>query len=209
MERAMKHLSLLAVGVMLGLVIVLLGWQFLGQTYTFHGSVIDPPVAAPELALTDHNGQPYRLSEQEGKVVLIFFGYTNCPDVCPLTLSEYKQIKNDLGDSAENVEFVFISVDPERDTVERLREYVPLFDPAFIGLTGERAELEPVWKDYGVYQARQETDSAAGYLVDHSSRIYVIDKNGNWRETFSFGMDTDLMAQDVDALLRENSRRSE
>jgi protein SCO1/2 len=81
---------------------------------------------------------------------------------------------------------------------------VPLFDPAFVGLTGERAELEPVWKDYGVYQARQETGSAAGYLVDHSSRIYVIDKNGNWRETFSFGMDTDLMAQDVEALLREN-----
>jgi protein SCO1/2 len=106
---------------------------------------------------------------------LIFFGYTHCPDVCPVTLTKYKQIKDQLGDQADGVRFVFITVDPERDTPEILGKHVANYDPGFIALTGSRAELEPVWKNYGVYQARSETESAAGYLVDHTTRIYAID----------------------------------
>ncbi len=122
--------------------------------------------------------KPFRLSDQKGQIVLLFFGYTHCPDVCPVTLSHFKQIKADLGDQADQVRFVFITVDPERDTADQLSQYLPNFDPDITGLTGSRQSLESVWKSYGVYQAKQEVGSAAGYLVDHTARTYLIDQQG-------------------------------
>ncbi|HSF80093.1 MAG TPA: SCO family protein [Anaerolineales bacterium] len=192
------------VGGVLAVGLLLAGWQVLGGNYTFKGSLIDPAVPAADFELIDQSGASFRLSEQKGKVVLIFFGYTNCPDVCPITLTEFIRIKRELGDLAEEVRFVFITVDPERDTVERLRSYLPSYDPAIIGLTGEQGQLEQVWQSYGVYQARQESESAAGYLVDHTARIYAIDKQGNWRLTYPFEMDRKAVIEDVRYLLRES-----
>lgn len=191
-------------GVIIGLALILVGWQIYDLTYTYQGSLIDPPLPAADFELIDQNGQPFRLSKQRGRVVLMFFGYTNCPDVCPVTLTEFKQVKQQLGKSAEDVSFVFISVDPERDTRERVKLYMNNFDSTFIGLTGDRAALEPVWKSYGVYQAQQDTGSAAGYLVDHTARVYAIDTQGNWRLTYPFGMEVEKMIADVAHLLREN-----
>lgn len=187
----------------MGLVIITSGFYFLEGEYTFQGSLIDPPVPAADFELSDQFGAQYRLSDREGKVVLIFFGYTNCPDVCPVTLSEFKKIKEKIGNRSEEVDFVFITVDPERDSPEYLHNYLERFDPVFIGLSGERSQLEKVWKDYGVYQERQETESAIGYLVDHSARIYAVDKNGNWRLTYPFGMETSKIIKDVNHLLDE------
>ena len=196
--------GLLGIGIVLGLALMLVGWKVLEQPYTYQGSLIDPPVPASDFQLNDQHGQSFRLSDQRGKTVLIFFGYTHCPDVCPVTLSEFKQIKQQLGDLANRVEFVFITVDSERDTAEVLGQYLANFDPVFIGLSGTPDQMEPVYKSYGVYHQKTETGSAAGYLVDHTAIMYVIDSNGNWRLTYPFGMDVEKQVADLVHLVKEN-----
>lgn len=200
----MRSLWIIGIGVVIGLVATLAaGWIFFDQNYTYQGVLIDPPAPAADFELTDQNGDLFALSHQKGKIVLIFFGYTNCPDVCPVTLSEYKRIKKDLGDQGDAVRFVFITVDPERDTTGRLKTYIENFDPNFIGLTGDQDTLEAVWEDYGVHQEKREVGSASGYLVDHSARIYTIDKNGSWRLNYPFGMETGKIVDDLTHLLKE------
>lgn len=173
------------------------------STYRFRGSVIDPPVAAADFSLRDQHGQTFRLGEQRGQIVLMFFGYTSCPDVCPTTLAQFRQMRARLGDLADRVRFVFITVDPARDTSERMQKYLGAFDPNIVGLGGSEAELEPVWQAYGVYRKVQPGSSATGYLVDHSARVYLIDAQGNLRLTYAFGVTADDMAQDARYLLRE------
>lgn len=194
---------LFGAGSVLVLALLLVGWRVFASPYRYQGSLIDPAPPAADFTLTDQFEQPFRLSDQRGKVVLIFFGYTNCPDVCPVTLTEYHRIKEALGDQADRVTFVFITVDPERDTSERLRAHLGNYDTAIIGLTGERAELESVWKSYGVYQARRDLGSAAGFLVDHTARTYLIDPQGNWRLSYPFEMDRSAIIEDVRHILRE------
>jgi len=194
---------LFGTGSVLFLALLLVGWRVFASPYRYQGSLIDPPPPAADFSLTDQSGQPFRLSDQRGKVVLIFFGYTHCPDVCPITLTDFRRIKEALGNKAEKVTFVFITVDPERDSVERLKAHLGNYDPAIIGLTGTRAELEPVWKSYGVYQAQRDEGSAAGYLVDHTARTYLIDPQGNWRLTYAFEMDHSAIIKDVQHILAE------
>jgi len=172
------------------------------SVYKFRGSVIDPPVAATDFSLKDQNGQTFQISEQRGKPVLLFFGYTSCPDVCPTTLAQFKQTRARLGTLADRVRFVFITVDPQRDTPDKMSKYLNVFDPAIVGLGGTEADLQPVWKAYGVYRQIQPGSSATGYLVDHSARVYLIDAQGNLRVTYAFGAQADDMAQDVRYLLR-------
>ena len=199
----MKRYAILGIGVVIGLAIALAAWFIANQNYTYQGVLIDPPAKAADFALTDQNGNSFRLSEQRGKIVLIFFGYTNCPDVCPTTLAEFKKIKAALGDQAADVRFVFITVDPERDTQQRMQSYLTAFDSDFTGLTGDSAALEAVWKSYGVFIERKDVGSASGYLVDHSARTYLIDLQGNWRLNYPFGMETEKISQDILHLLRE------
>ncbi len=196
--------GLLGIGIVLGLALMLVGWKVLAQPYTYQGSLIDPPVPAADFQLNDQHGKPFKLSEQRGKTVLIFFGYTHCPDVCPVSLSEFKQIKKQLGDQADQVEFVFITVDPERDTADVLGQYLANFDPAFIGLSGTPDQMEPVYKSYGVYHEKTEAGSASGYLVNHTARMYVIDSQGNWRLTYPFGMEVEKQVEDLVHLLQES-----
>jgi protein SCO1/2 len=203
---------LLAVGIALGLTMAVAGTLLFVQPYAFRGSLIDPAVPASDFALTDQNGQPFRLSEQTGKVVLLFFGYTHCPDACPTTLTQFKQIRAQLGGDADRVQFILVTVDPERDTPERLRDYVSAFDPAFIGLTSSVSEMETVWKNYGVYREKRAAgDASAGstghthaddeYAVDHTTRIYAIDRQGNLRLTYTIDTAAEDVAQDVQHLL--------
>jgi protein SCO1/2 len=200
----MKRYTLLGISIVIGLLTTIgAAWFFMDQNYTYQGVLIDPPAEATDFSLNDQNGNPFRLSNQRGEIVLIFFGYTNCPDVCPVTLSEFKRIKAQLGDQADQVRFVFITVDPERDTQERMLAYMNNFDSTFIGLRGERVALEPIWKAYGVYQERQDLGSAAGYLVDHSARIYLIDQQGRWRLNYAYGMEIEKITSDLQHLLRE------
>ena len=143
--------------------------SFSRQPYEYQGSLIEPPAASYAFALTKEDGTTYRLQDQQGKVVLIFFGYANCPDVCPTTLSDFKKIQGQLADQADQVEFVFITIDPERDTPQDIENYVSAFDPSFVGLSGSVEELQSVWDGYFVYRAKVESGSEAGYLMDHTA----------------------------------------
>jgi protein SCO1/2 len=198
-----KRYLFLGVGIVIGLAVVLMVSAMFFQSYNYHGSVIDPPIQAPNFTLTDTNGESWELSDQKGDLLLIFFGYTSCPDVCPLTLSEFKQIKAILGENAKDVEFIYITVDPERDTPEKLKAYLSNFDPDFVGLSGAAENLVPVWKSYGVYHQKVETESQAGYLVDHTATIYGINKNGELSITFPFGMEVKQIVDDIEHMLNE------
>ncbi len=165
------------------------------------GTLLDPPKEIGDFTLTDHTGQPFRLSDLRGKVALLFFGYTNCPDICPTTLAEFKRVKALLGKDAARVAFVFVSVDGERDTPEQLAAYVRAFDPEFIGLTGDDATIRAIARDYGVfYQRVSYEESAAGYLVDHTASTFGVDQEGRLRLVFSYGTDPAAIVARVRAL---------
>ncbi|MDA1330431.1 MAG: SCO family protein [Chloroflexi bacterium] len=195
---------LIGTGVLLVAVAALLiGMQLYSGGQNFQGSAIEPSPPAFNFELQRTNGNSFRLDEERGKVVLIFFGYANCPDVCPTTLADYKKIHENLGDQAADVDFVFITVDPERDSPEAIAQFVTAFNSDFIGLSGNGEELQPVWDGYFVARQKQESDSEAGYLMAHTPRVYVVDKAGFLRLTFPFGLDADAMTSDVRRLLAE------
>ncbi len=194
-------LSIFALATVLGLGLGLLIVISIPKPYTFQGSYFEQALPAADFTLQDQHGRPFTLSQQRGKVVLIFFGYTSCPDVCPTTLGEYKKIAQRLGERADQVAFVMITADPERDTPERLGNYVSTFHPDFLGLTGSPEALQAVYDAYGVFVEKEESESKANYLVSHTSRVYVIDPDGNLRLTFPFGMAAESMAEDVLHLL--------
>lgn len=172
-------------------------------SYTFRGTVLEPPNDATDFTLTDQSGQPFRLSEQRGKIVLLYFGFTSCPDVCPMELASLARMRRELGDDAERVRVAMITVDPDRDTQERMRQYVTAFDPTFIGLHGTQAELDPILKAYGVMATRRDIpNSAMEYTMDHSAFVYVIDAEGRWRVLFAQGSKTEDITSDVRYLVR-------
>lgn len=165
------------------------------------GGVLEPSGPAPDFTLRDAGGRTFQLSRQRGRVVVIAFGYTFCPDVCPTTLAEFAQVKARLGAAEKLVRFVFITIDPERDTAERLRAYTAAFDRSFLGLTGTPAELEAVRRAWGVVARRQVVaGTAAAYLVDHSASIYVVDREGRLRVVFPFGTPVEDMTHDIKLL---------
>jgi protein SCO1/2 len=169
----------------------------------FRGGELSPPRSAPDLVLKDQDGAAFRLSRQRGQVVLLSFGYTFCPDVCPTTLAELVQARARLGEAARRVRIVFVTVDPERDTAERLREYTRAFGRAFTALTGEAAALAEARKAYGVTaEKRAVKGTAAAYLIDHSAMVHVIDAEGRVRLMFPFGTSVDDMEHDIRLLLR-------
>jgi protein SCO1/2 len=168
------------------------------------GTAIDPPKPAPDFTLTDELGQPFTLSAQDGKVVVLFFGFTSCPDICPAELSNLAAATRQLGDDAKDIQVALVSLDPGRDTSERLSTYVTAFDPSFKGLRGEKDVIDPIVKDYGVfYEIRDLPSSALGYTVDHSGFVYVIDKAGNWREVINHGTAVADIVVDLRALANE------
>jgi len=156
--------------------------------------VITPPWPAPEITLTDHNGRPFKMSEQRGRVVLLYFGYVNCPNECPLTMAHLKLALESIGERARDVQVIMVSTDPVRDTPQALKDFMEHFDPSFLGLTGTPAELQRAWKDYGV------TVEAGGET--HSTYLYVIDPAGDVRETFLPDTEPRDIARDVGLLLK-------
>lgn len=186
-----RWLGLLMVGALLSAALVACGGGGDGRpTATpLPGTLLDPPKEVGDFTLTDQDGQPFRLSDLRGKVALLFFGYTNCPDVCPTTLAELKRVKALLGEDVERVAFVFVSVDGARDTPERLAAYVRAFDPQFIGLTGDDAALRPISRDFGVFYQRVNYESDVNYLVDHTASTFVVDQQGRLRLVFPYGTD--------------------
>jgi len=182
-------------------VIVLLGGC--GRAQAFHGTAYDPPRAAPEISGTNWNGEPFHLRDLQGKVVLLFFGYTYCPDICPLTLAELARLHSGLGEQADGLTVLFVSTDPARDTPERLAQYMPNFNPSFYGVFVPAEALTTVKQGYGVYSETNQkvTPPAGGYYVDHNSYIYVIDQAGQLRVAFPATDPKEGLRADVEQLL--------
>jgi protein SCO1/2 len=176
----------------------------LSGPYQYQGSLIDPPSPAPTFDLPSTRGTDFALEDQRGQAVVLFFGYTSCPDICPTTLGDFKAVQSRLGQQAEQVEFVFITVDPARDSLAKVKDYVEIFDPGFVGLSGGEEQLKPVWEAYGIYAEKSDVGSAGGYLVDHTARIYVINPQGELQLTFPQGMAPEAMADDLAYLLSES-----
>lgn len=163
---------------------------------------IDPPRALTDFTLTNQHGEPTSLSDLQGKPVLLFFGFTHCPDICPTTFAEFRVIKRELGELGDQANFVMVSVDGTRDTPEVLRDYVEKFDPAFIGLTGDEEDVRAVSTDYYLFFNRSAgTPTAAGYLVDHTAYSYLIDQQGNLRTIYPFQAPLNLIVDDMRKLI--------
>ncbi|MFO1322711.1 MAG: SCO family protein [Burkholderiales bacterium] len=155
-----------------------------------------------DFALTDHTGKPRTLADYRGKAVVVFFGYTQCPDVCPTTLATLAEAMKTLGPDADRVQVLFVTVDPERDTQALLAQYVPAFDPRFTGLYGDAAATERVAKEFKVIYQKQPGATPASYTVDHSAGAYLFDPQGRLRLYASHGQTPDVFVHDLRALLK-------
>lgn len=154
-----------------------------------------------ELDLLDHNGKPRTLADFRGKVVVIFFGFAHCPDVCPTTLSELAAVARELGKDAERMQVLFVTVDPERDTPEVLRQYVPSFDPRFLGLYGDADATARAAKEFKIFYQKQPLKDSKTYSVDHSAGSYILDREGRLRLYARYGAAAPLLLHDIRILL--------
>ena len=155
-----------------------------------------------DFTLTDHHGQRFSLHDAKGKVVLIYFGFTSCADTCPLTLGDMATALRDLGPLAERVQPLFISVDPQRDTQEVLRQYLPYYHPSLLGLTGTQEEIMAVAEQYRAPVYIRKPDENGFYLVDHSSYVYVVGPEGDLANLIRFGTSSDNITRIVRGLLK-------
>jgi protein SCO1/2 len=158
---------------------------------------------AKDFALTDHNGQARTLKDFQGKIVMMFFGYTQCPDVCPTSMAEMAEIKKLLGKDGDRLQALFVSVDPERDKPEMLKEYMHAFDPSFLALVPTPSQLVPLAKDYKVYYKKVDGPTPTSYTIDHTAGSYVYDTHGKLRLFTRYGTKPELTASDVRLLLSQ------
>ncbi|MDD2776882.1 MAG: SCO family protein [Gallionella sp.] len=165
----------------------------------FHASEVGEKYAQADFKLTDHNGKVRTLADFRGKIVLLFFGYTHCPDVCPTTLADQAQVMERLGTDAEKVQVLFVTIDPERDTQELLSQYVPAFDARFLGLRGDAQATEQVAKAFSVVYLKQPTKSS--YNMDHSAGTFLIDPQGKVRLLAPFAQKPEWLVEDIRLLL--------
>jgi len=172
-----------------------------GSSASFIGTDLTGTQFGKPLSLTDHTGKLRSMNDFKGKVVVLFFGYTHCPDVCPTTMSDLKQTMKLLGDKADDVQVLFVTVDPERDTQEVLAQFVPGFDSRFIGLRGTVEEVAANLSEYKVYAAKVSEPGKSGYTMDHSAGLYVFDKTGAPRIYLGYGEKPENIAHDLRLLL--------
>jgi protein SCO1/2 len=206
-RNRLKLAVLISMGLTLGL---LLGWltfllinsNLLTGSPKFHGVVLPEPDKAPGFTLTAHTGEEADLTDFEGQLVLIYFGYTYCPDVCPATLAELSRALKLLDQKdREEVQVLMISVDPGRDTPEVLADYMAHFDPSFLGLTGSDSEVAAAAHDYGIFVQKQEGTVESGYLVNHTANVAVVDQDGYLRLIFKFNTPAEDITADLESLL--------
>ena len=183
------------------------------------GARVDPPHLLPDFTLTSQTGDPISLSALRGRAAMLFFGYTHCPDECPTTMANFKRVKQILGDQADQVSFVFISVDGKRDTPAQLTQFLAQFDPDFIGMTGDEATLRRIGSAYGLVFAQDSItapaasdDQADGqdqaldqqnYFVQHTSPAFLVDRAGYLRMVFFYGTEPDTLADGIRQVLEE------
>ena len=153
------------------------------------------------VGLKDQHGKPTTLGDFRGRAVLLFFGYTACPDVCPATLARYAAVMKALGGEADRVQVLFVTLDPERDTPDKLAAYVSWFDPRFIGLYGDIAATEAAAREFKIYFARSKSSAGMGYTIDHSAGAYAFDPAGRIRLYIRDDAPVEAIAGDLKRLL--------
>jgi protein SCO1 len=187
------------------LTLALTGCDKLGLAGTaapaYRGVDITGAEYARVLSLPDATGKPRTLADFKGKVTVVFFGYTQCPDVCPTTMTELVQVKKALGADGERVQAVFVSIDPERDTPEILKSYMASFDPSFVALRGTPEQTQAAAKEFKVFYAKVPGKTAGSYTMDHTAGAYVLDTNGNPRLCERYGAGAEALTADIKALL--------
>lgn len=199
-QKPILPIAILILLILLGVGFFLYKYDPFNYQDNYHGVVYNKE--APNFTLTNQDGNKVTLSQFKDKVILIFFGYTHCPDICPLTLSVLKDVMRELGNLKDKVQFLFITVDPERDTVEKLKAYVPYFDETFLGLTASTQEIEKVARAYQVIYIKDYGDSKAGYLMTHTSSLYLIDQKGKLFLVYPHQkLDAKLIAKDIKRIL--------
>lgn len=200
-----RKILVAGIGTLLLLIAIITAVLLFGKPDQFRGTYyVEPYPVAGEIDLARADGSVFKLSEERGGVVLLFFGYTSCPDVCPTTLAEMKLAVEALKPAeADQIKVVFVTVDPERDTPERAQEYVDHFSASFIGLSGDESELTKVWSDYGIFREKVDSESATGYLVNHTARILLIDRNGDLRISFPYDAPVEDIIHDLKLILKE------
>jgi protein SCO1 len=169
----------------------------------FRGADITGAEYARTLSLPDVNGQPRTLGDFKGKVTVVFFGYTQCPDVCPTTMAELAQVKKQLGPDGDKLQGVFITIDPERDTPEILKSYMASFDPSFVALRGTLEQTQAAAKEFKIYFAKVPGKAEGSYTMDHSAGSFILDAKGNPRVFERYGAGADGLASDVKALIAQ------
>ena len=185
------------------LLFVLAGWlAFRLRPYSYHGRLLESSKPLADFTLAGPGGQPVKLSDYRGKTVVLYFGYTFCPDVCPTTLAELAQAMRTLGSRADGVQVIMVTVDPERDTPDKLNRYVTAFDPRFIGLSGTPDQIASAAKPFGVVYEKHAGSAATEYLVDHTATTTVIDTDGRIRLIWPYGTPSEDIAADLDHMLR-------
>lgn len=172
-----------------------------GAAPQLKAGVLSPVMAAPALKLQGTDGQPLDLARYKGKVVLLAFGFSNCGEVCPITLATLAGARKKLGDAAGGVQVVYVTVDPERDTEAQMKKYLAAFDTTFVGGVGTRAEIDRAQKSYGI-SSKKIVGADGSYTIGHSSSIYMIDRAGGLRAVMPYGHPVDDFVHDLQILLR-------
>ena len=183
-------------------ILVMIAGVYFLRPHTFHGTVIQSPEPSYDFTLTSVDGD-VSLSDFRGKIVLIYFGYTFCPDICPGTLGNVAQALRNMGTQADDVQLIMVSLDPERDTPEKLAEYMGHFHPSFIGVTGSKEKLDEVAALYGIFYQKAEGSDATGYLIDHTATLMVLDREGYLKLVFPFGVTAQEIADDLKYMIRQ------
>ena len=172
----------------------------------FKASDVTGTAYGREFQLTGHDGKPRTLADFRGKVAVLFFGYTQCPDVCPTTLSELAEVMKRLGPEADRVQVLFATIDPERDTAELLARYVPAFNPTFLGLYGDADATARTAKEFRILYQKQPGRTPGSYTMDHSAGTFVFDPQGRLRLYVSYGQGPDVFVHDIRELLRTSPK---
>jgi protein SCO1/2 len=195
-------MKIIFAALMAGLVFSLAGCGEQGEKPVFKLTDVTGASFGKTLELSDHNGQRRTLADFKGKVVAVFFGFTHCPDVCPTTLVEMANVMKELGGDSGRLQVLFVSVDPERDTAEVLKRYVPAFHPSFLGLTGNAEEIARAAKEFKIYYQKQKLPSG-GYTMDHSAGTYIFDDEGRLRLFAQYGAGAPTLLHDIRQLLKK------
>ena len=186
----------------LALLAVLLAGCGRQQGGTFQLTDVTGAPFGKALELTDHNGQRRTLADFKGKVVALFFGFTHCPDACPTTMAELATVAKELGTDASQFQVLFVTVDPERDRPEVLKQYVPAFHPSFLGMSGSAEDISRTAKEFKVYFQKSQ-QPGGNYTLDHSAGTFVFDKQGRLRLFGNYGVGAKPILHDVKVLLKE------